>query len=119
MGAYNVAKAGVVALTETLAAELCDTKVGVTVLCPTFFQTDIVKSGRFKDEKTKEAAQKMIAGGRTPEEIAHAAIAAVEHGRLYCVPMLDGRAAWRAKRLVPGVFSRLMGKAAKLRMPDG
>jgi NAD(P)-dependent dehydrogenase (short-subunit alcohol dehydrogenase family) len=39
MAAYNVAKAGVVALSETLAAELAGSGVGVTVLCPTFFKT--------------------------------------------------------------------------------
>src|SRR5262249_5674319 len=41
MAPYNVAKAGVVALSETLDAELRGSGVGVTVLCPTFFQTNI------------------------------------------------------------------------------
>src|SRR5580698_3291564 len=49
MGAYNVAKAGVVALSETLSGELSGTDIGVTVLCPTFFETNIVRSGRFTD----------------------------------------------------------------------
>ena len=44
MGPYNVTKAGVVALSETLAAELSGTGVGVTVLCPTFFRTNILAS---------------------------------------------------------------------------
>ena len=35
MAAYNVSKAGVLSLSETLAAELAGTGVGVTVLCPT------------------------------------------------------------------------------------
>lgn len=34
MAAYNVSKAGVLALSETLSAELVSTGVGVTVLCP-------------------------------------------------------------------------------------
>src|SRR5262245_22617821 len=46
MGAYNVTKAGVVALSETLAAELKVDHIRVTVLCPTFFKTQIVSSGR-------------------------------------------------------------------------
>jgi NAD(P)-dependent dehydrogenase (short-subunit alcohol dehydrogenase family) len=117
MGAYNVAKAGVVALSETLAAELVQTKIGVTVLCPTFFQTDIVKSGRFKDEATKQHGQKVIDAGKSPESVAKAALTAVAHDRFYCVPMLDGRMAWRVKRVVPQAFSKMVGKAALRRLP--
>ncbi len=116
MGAYNVAKAGVVALSETLVAELVDTKIGVTVLCPTFFQTDIVNSGRFKDDTTKSKAQRFIAGGKSAESIAEAAIASVERGQLYSVPMRDGRVSWRVKRMVPGAFSTIVGKMAKRRL---
>ena len=44
MAAYNVSKAGVLSLSETLAAELSGTAVRVTVLCPTFVKTNIVES---------------------------------------------------------------------------
>jgi NAD(P)-dependent dehydrogenase (short-subunit alcohol dehydrogenase family) len=112
-GAYNVSKAGVVALSETLAAELVDTKIGVTVLCPTFFQTDIVKSGRYSDETVRKAGTRLVAEGKTAESIARAAIAGVESNDLYCVPMLDGRVLWRLKRMIPGPFAKLVGKIAK------
>ena len=46
MAAYNVSKAGVLSLSETLAAELSGTGVNVTVLCPTFVKTNIVEAGR-------------------------------------------------------------------------
>jgi NAD(P)-dependent dehydrogenase (short-subunit alcohol dehydrogenase family) len=82
MGAYNVAKAGVVALSETLAAELVGTKLGVTVLCPTFFQTDIAKSGRFVDAKSKAVAEKFVDSGKEAEGIALAAVKAVEGNEL-------------------------------------
>jgi NAD(P)-dependent dehydrogenase (short-subunit alcohol dehydrogenase family) len=112
MGAYNVAKAGVVALTETLSAELLGTSIGATVLCPTFFQTNIVNSGRFVNEKAKSRGQKMIAKGKTPESIAAAAVRAVEANRLYCVPMMDGRILWHMKRVAPGPFVKLLGTVA-------
>jgi NAD(P)-dependent dehydrogenase (short-subunit alcohol dehydrogenase family) len=110
MGAYNVSKAGVVSLSETLAAELCGTKVGVTVLCPTFFQTDIAKSGRFVDLKTKGVAERLVAKGKTAESIAKAALRSVERGELYCVPIPDGRWFWRVKRVAPAMFAKLAGK---------
>ena len=113
MGAYNVSKAGVVALSETLAAELVGTKIGVTVLCPTFFQTDIVKSGRFQDPKLQEAGKRLVSGGKSADTIARAALASVEANDLYCVPMQDGRWMWRLKRAVPETFAKIVGKAGK------
>ena len=116
MGAYNVSKAGVVALSETLSAELVGTKIGVTVLCPTFFQTDIAKSGRFPDPKTRKAAEKLVARGKTAESIAKAALRSVESNELFCVPMTDARLFWRIKRLAPGLFVKLAGKVAERQM---
>ena len=112
MGAYNVSKAGVVALSETLLSELVGTKIGVTVLCPTFFQTDIVKNGRYPSAKHQALAQKLVDGGTSAEVIAQAALKAVLANQFFCVPMLDGRWFWRAKRLAPSVFARLVGRVA-------
>lgn len=117
MGAYNVAKAGVVALSETLSGELKGTGIGVTVLCPTFFKTNIVKSGRFADEATRAAAQKMVDSGKEAEAIAKAALADVEKGHLYSVPMADGRWLWRVKRVAPQTFRTLAAWAAKRTEP--
>lgn len=117
MGAYNVAKAGVVALSETLAGEFEGTGVRVTVLCPTFFQTQIVSSGRFVDEGTRRMANKMMATARPVEEVVKAALHAVERGDLYAVPMADARWFWRLKRAVPESYRWLVGKGTKLIKP--
>jgi NAD(P)-dependent dehydrogenase (short-subunit alcohol dehydrogenase family) len=114
MAAYNVAKAGVIALSETLAAELRGSGVGVTVLCPTFFRTNVVASGRFTDERTRALAERLIANGKPAAEVAAAALAAVERGELYSVPMADGRWLWRLKRAAPRAFTRLAWAAARL-----
>lgn len=113
MGAYNVAKAGVVALSETLHAELVGTRVGVTVVCPTFFKTGIAESGRFSDPSLKKTAERLVSRGRRAEEVARAALQAVDRGELYSVPMGDGRWLWRLKRLAPGPFGRLAAKIGK------
>jgi NAD(P)-dependent dehydrogenase (short-subunit alcohol dehydrogenase family) len=109
MGAYNVAKAGVVSLSETLAAELSGTSIGVTVLCPTFFRTNIAASGRFRDPKTKVTAERLVSKGKSAEMVARAALKAVERGELYCVPMSDGSWFWRLKRLSPTAFQKFAG----------
>ena len=113
MGAYNVAKAGVVALSETLRGELNGTKIGVTVLCPTFFQTNIANRGRFTDDKLRDMAMRLVDKGKNADDIAAAAIRAVEHDELYCVPMADGRWFWRLKRAAPGSYQALVGLIAK------
>ncbi len=112
MGAYNVAKAGVIALSETLAAEVSGTKIGVTVLCPTFFKTNIVKGGRFPNEKERAMGQKLVDRGKTAEEIAAKSIRSCEKNELYCVPMADGRWFWRLKRAAPASYRSLVGIVA-------
>jgi NAD(P)-dependent dehydrogenase (short-subunit alcohol dehydrogenase family) len=110
MGAYNVAKAGVVALSETLNAELVGSKVGVTVLCPTFFKTNIANSGRFTDEKMRDVARKFVDRGKSAEVVARAALASVDRGELYALPMADARWLWRLKRASPSTFNSLAGR---------
>lgn len=114
MAAYNVAKAGVVALSETLHAELAGSGVGVTVLCPTFFRTNIIAASHFTDERMRSLADRMMAKGRPVHEVVQAALAAVEQDELYCVPMADGRWLWRLKRAAPVLFGKLLGKRAQL-----
>jgi NAD(P)-dependent dehydrogenase (short-subunit alcohol dehydrogenase family) len=110
MGAYNVAKAGVVALSETLAAELLGTGIGVTVLCPTFFQSSIAKSGRFAEPRVRARAQRLVERGKAAESVARAALRCVDRGRLYALPMADARWLWRLKRLSPQIFRVVMAQ---------
>lgn len=105
MGAYVVAKAGVVALSETLAAELHGSGVSVSVVCPSFFRTNIVRDGAFADTASHDAAKRMISRvSVTPDDVAKACVDAVERGDLYVVPMADARWLWRIKRASPRAF---------------
>jgi len=115
MGAYNAAKAGVIAVSETLAAELSGTGVGVTVLCPTFFQTNIVNSGRFADEETRKLADKLMERARPVQEVVLATLDSIDRGDLYSIPMADTRWLWRIKRALPEGFRQLVARGAKAR----
>ncbi len=117
MGAYNVAKAGVIALSETLSGEFSGTGASVTVVCPTFFKTDIVNSGRFADPKLRDAATRLVSRGKEAEDIARAALRSVSAGELYCVPMSDGRWMWRMKRAIPHSYGKVAGMIAKRFLP--
>jgi NAD(P)-dependent dehydrogenase (short-subunit alcohol dehydrogenase family) len=117
MAPYNATKAAVVALSETLHAELAAHKIGVTVLCPTFFQTDIVNAGRLHSSDGAVLARKLMARAKLQaDDVARLALEGVEANRLYVVPHPDGRWMWRLKRLAPEPFyHRLLPHLSKLR----
>lgn len=113
MSAYNVTKAGVVSLSETLFAEYRSEGIRVGVLCPTFFRTNIVEAGRGA-ATAKEDAQIIRWMERSKvqaPDVAKAAIDSVRDGKLYVQPMRDGRMAWRLKRTSPQRFYESMSKA--------
>ncbi|MBA3393338.1 MAG: SDR family NAD(P)-dependent oxidoreductase [Deltaproteobacteria bacterium] len=116
MAPYNVTKAAVVALSETLYADLAGDGVGVSVLCPSFFPTNLTRSPRTSvDAKLHGAAMRLVAkGGWTAEQVAKAALAGVDAGTLHVTPQLDLRWAWRFKRLAPTTFQRLSRRMAAI-----
>jgi NAD(P)-dependent dehydrogenase (short-subunit alcohol dehydrogenase family) len=105
MSPYNVTKAGVVALSETLCAELQADHISVTVLCPTFFQTNIVQNTRTQNPGQRHVAEKMMARAKVQApEVARHALASVDAGELFSLPHSDGSWLWRLKRLAPERF---------------
>ncbi|MGW5312976.1 SDR family NAD(P)-dependent oxidoreductase [Nocardia thailandica] len=115
MAAYNVSKAGVLALSETLAAELAGTGVGVTVLCPTAVRTGILREDSPLDAMAERFGAVLLRWtGRAPESIARAALAAVDRGELYVVPQLEAKLLWQAKRWMPATFTRSAGLLERL-----
>jgi len=115
MAPYNVTKAAVVALSETLNADLKDTGVGVTVLCPTFFPTNIAKSSRGAGDTQRQIAlvEKMMSRSKlSADDVARLALDAAAHDQLYAVPHADGRWMWRLKRAAPSSFATIAGRVA-------
>lgn len=109
MAPYNTTKAAVVALSETLEADLRAHGVGVSVVCPTFFRTNLVRSSRTaSDEVLRGAARKLVEESKiSADTIARAVLAGVHDGTFLIQPMADGRWMWRLKRLAPNTFRRL------------
>lgn len=113
MGPYNVSKAGVIALTETLAGELVGTGVSASALCPTFFRTNIHTAAR-APAKDIQRTEKLITESKwSAEQIAEIALTGAERGELYIIPQADGRAFWRAKRVLGQRFYTAIGAALK------
>lgn len=119
MGPYNVSKAGVVALTETLYGELEGTGVSCTALCPTFFRTNISNNAIGPSEKVLATARKLVDRSKwSAEQIAEIALDGLERGELHVVPQTDGKIMWGVKRLMPQKFYGLAAKMAKKQLGE-
>jgi NAD(P)-dependent dehydrogenase (short-subunit alcohol dehydrogenase family) len=114
MAPYNVSKAGVLALSQTLAAELAGSGVHVSVLCPTFVKTNIVEAGRITGAATGMAAQVMRLVGMSPHRVARVCLDAHDRGALHVVPQLDAKALWHTKRLAPASYTRAAGLLGRI-----
>jgi NAD(P)-dependent dehydrogenase (short-subunit alcohol dehydrogenase family) len=104
MAHYSVPKAAVIALSETMRAELARYGIGVTVSCPAAFASDIlnkegVDTGR---SVTLRALDKDAQSGRhTSESVAAHAIRNMERGHLYDIAHDSMELLWFIKRLMP------------------
>jgi len=111
MASYNATKAAVISVSETLRTELAPHGVGVTVVCPTFINTNIMESFHSPDEDQRRGAERFFAASRYPaERFADFTYNAVRRNRLYAFPQRDGRMAWRLKRLFPELFYRYIAR---------
>jgi NAD(P)-dependent dehydrogenase (short-subunit alcohol dehydrogenase family) len=114
MGPYNVTKAGVVSLSETLFAELGPSGVSVSALCPTFLRTNIHKDARSFGGGTGETTNKLITEAKwSAEEVAKVAVDELLEGTLYIIPQTDGKVLWRAKRALGQNFYAALRTALK------
>ena len=105
MGAYNVTKHAVVALSETLHQDLRErgSQVGVSVLCPAYVPTGIAESERNRPAELRNPGQqssprhemlkKAVASGKlSADDVARAVVAAVKEERFYFLthPRING-----------------------------
>ncbi|MGW4715234.1 SDR family NAD(P)-dependent oxidoreductase [Nocardia sp. NPDC004260] len=114
MAAYNVSKAGVLSLSETMAAELSGSGVAVTVLCPTFVRTNVARDGRITKESAQLADFLMRWTGFSPERVARTALDAHDRGQLYVLPQLDAHVVWLLKRYFPAQYTFVLGLLERL-----
>jgi len=105
MAAYNVAKAGLVALSETLRSELAPACVGVTVACPGFFRSALLDRAKMcSDEQRDFARQQTDKARRTADDVADEILRGVDRGKFYVMPGRRVRMIWRLKRWFPEWF---------------
>ncbi|MCY1287173.1 putative oxidoreductase EphD [compost metagenome] len=117
MANYNVAKAGVVALSESLLAELKQQEVGVHVVCPSFFQTNLLDSFHGPNAGMKSQIGKLLEGSPiSAADIADYIHQEVAKGAFMILPHEMGRAAWALKQQNPqALYDEMAAMAGKMR----
>ena len=109
MAAYSASKAGVVAISEAVAAECERGKPGVTVACPGFFRSGLLDSWHFSGEvERREAARRMAGSSWSSERVADSLLRAIDRNRRYLVVGTQARWLWRLKRLAPRATTALI-----------
>lgn len=121
MSNYNVAKAGVVALSESLLVELKPLGIGVHVVCPSFFQTNLLNSFRGPDPAMKAQVGKLLESSPiSAADIADHIHQEVARGTFLILPHEQGRMAWAIKRQDPEViYQQMVAMTEKIRAKRG
>ena len=110
MTAYNVTKSSVLALSETLSAELRKDKIRVNVLCPTLVPTNIMKNGRLPGNYAGLADDLLINHAfMTSDKVAIKTLNALDSDKLYTIPQPDAKLFWMMKRASPSLYAKALG----------
>ena len=110
MTAYNVTKASVLALSETLSAELRSANIRINVLCPTLVPTNIMKNGRLPKSYSGLADQLLMNHAFIDsEQVAKKTLNQLDANKLYTIPQPDAKLFWWMKRISPQLYAKLLG----------
>jgi NAD(P)-dependent dehydrogenase (short-subunit alcohol dehydrogenase family) len=114
MASYNATKAAAISLTETLRIELSASNIGVSVVCPTFFKTNLMDQFSSPDERQRQLADTFFGNAKvTSEKVARHTIKSIEKNRFYVITQKDGRNMWRMKRWTPELYFKIFGMIYK------
>ena len=119
MAAYSASKAGIIALSDALAAE-SQGQPSVTVACPGFFRSGLLDSWHFSQGiERREANRRMSKTAWTSELVAQARIGCNFSGSALCGPWSgQARLLWMLKRFAPRLTMKLIGRMYHQLSPD-
>ena len=121
MAAYSASKAGVISLSECLRGELAlaNSAVRVSVVCPAFFQTNLMETARAPAADKAVATKLMTTSSDAADEVAARIYKGMLRGVFLILPTRSEPLRWRMKRFVPEFFFRklvdVMRKGSKPR----
>ncbi len=104
MGMYNVTKAAVISLMETIYAEVKAFNVDASVVCPTFFRSNIMQHHK-GDEKSAAIGQTIIQRAKySPDDIADYILTRAGKKQFYILHPWQSKMVFHVRRLLPNFF---------------
>lgn len=116
MSAYNSSKAAVLALSETLHFELATDGIDVSVVCPSFFRTNLAANGKATNPEILAGMEALVDGSpRSADEIAQIIFKALEQKQFLVLTDTEGSLGHTLKKLTPfSLYSRVLAKGVAI-----
>lgn len=110
MGMYNVTKAAVISLMETIYAEVWGFNVQASVVCPTFFRSNIMQFHK-GDETAAKIGQSIIQKAKySPDDIADYILTEAGKNKFYILHPWQAKLVFHVKRFLPNFFLKYKAK---------
>ena len=110
MAAYNASKAAVISISESLRTELAGRGIAVTVVCPSFFRTNLLDTFRGPEAARAIALRAMERSGLSADDVAAQIRAAVGRRQFLLAPHAESRRLLAIKRFAPEWYFRILRK---------
>jgi NAD(P)-dependent dehydrogenase (short-subunit alcohol dehydrogenase family) len=116
MASYNAVKAAVVALTETTGHEVAAYGVRASVVCPSYFRTNLLASMQGADTVLAGVVEHLVESSPfTATDIAASVIAGIDRGEELIIPDHIAQSAYQQKLQHRKLYDEVMrAQAAKL-----
>jgi NAD(P)-dependent dehydrogenase (short-subunit alcohol dehydrogenase family) len=109
MSSYNVSKAAIIALSESMRSELAPHGVGVTAACPSFFCSPFGNDVRYTDPYQLEFCEAAFGNAsQDSRDIARQVLAAADRDAVYLYPHRSVRSLLLVMRLLPSVSRKVL-----------
>ena len=110
MSPYNVTKAAVISLSETLSHELSKTGIRVKCVTPTFFQSSVLQHSK-GDAETLQSAQRFVSGAKLSSKDAALVILKNLHKKQETLRFpFSADIFFYSRKLLPGIYKFVMRK---------
>lgn len=113
MAAYNAAKAGVLALSETLYSEVKGDGLHVGVVMPAFFQTNIAAAMRGAQGERQMTEMLLQRSALTAEEVAAETLRQAGRDAIHIIYPRQAKFIWHFRRLLPATYVKRLVKVAR------
>lgn len=104
MGMYNVTKAAVISLMETIYAEVKAFNIGASVVCPTFFRSKIMQFHKGSNDAAAMGQAIINKAKYSPDEIADYILTQAGKGQFYILHPWQAKMVFHVKRFLPMFF---------------